>query len=94
MKNTKKLEKQKKEKTLNALVKKLDRQLPQKVLKLQLKKYLSTKKMQNKKPPAPFNFQELANTESIVYEEPQVRHNFSKKVPKLLQTKYQINIKK
>ena len=37
--------------------------------------------MQNKKPPVPFNFQELANTESIVYEEPQVRDIFPKKYP-------------
>ena len=35
--------------------------------------------MRSKKPPAPFTFQELANAESIVYEEPQVRDIFSKK---------------
>ena len=37
------------------------------------------KNMPNKKPPAPFTFQELANAESIVHEEPQVRDIFSKK---------------
>ena len=62
------------------LVKKSDRQIPQTLFKLQLKKYLiSTTKMEYKKPLLPFNFQELADVESIVYEESQIRDVLSKK---------------
>ena len=50
--------------------------------------------MWNKKPPAPFNFQELASAESIVYEKPQVRDIFSKKSTQIAANKISDNYNK
>ena len=75
-------------------VKRLDRLLAQKVLKLQLKKVSDKyKKMRYKMPPPSFNFRELADVGTVVQEESQLGEVLSKKVLRLLQTKSKINIK-
>ena len=50
--------------------------------------------MRPKKPPLPFNFQELADAESIVYEEPQIRDVLSKKGTQIAASKISDKYKK